>query len=153
MNDGLPQRATPAEFEAYLESVRRLVRERLIPAEPRLEGQETLPEDLTRLLREAGLFGISIPARYGGLGLTMEQQVRVMFEVTRASAVFRARFSTTIGLGSQPILHNGTEAQRREWLPRMASGEATAAFCLTEPEAGSDAGGLRTAARREGEHY
>jgi acyl-CoA dehydrogenase len=153
MNDGLPQRATPAEFEAYLESVRRLVRERLIPAEPRLEGQETLPEDLTRLLREAGLFGISIPARYGGLGLTMEQQVRVMFEVTRASAVFRARFSTTIGLGSQPILHNGSEAQRREWLPRMASGEATAAFCLTEPEAGSDAGGLRTTARREGEHY
>jgi acyl-CoA dehydrogenase len=76
-----------------------------------------------------------------------------MFEVTRASAVFRARFSTTIGLGSQPILHNGSEAQRREWLPRMASGEATAAFCLTEPEAGSDAGGLRTTARREGEHY
>ncbi len=153
MNDGLPQRATPAEFEAYLDGVRRLVRERLIPAEPRLDGQETLPEDLTRLLREAGLFGISIPTRYGGLGLTMEQQVRVMFEVTRASSVFRARFSTTIGLGSQPILYNGSEAQRREWLPRMASGEVTAAFCLTEPEAGSDAGGLRTAARREGEDY
>ncbi|MCX8133272.1 MAG: acyl-CoA dehydrogenase family protein [Roseococcus sp.] len=153
MTDGLAQRATPAEFEAYLEGIRRLVRERLIPAEPRLEGEETLPEDLTRLLREAGLFGLSIPLRYGGLGLSMEQQVRVMLEVTRASAVFRARFSTTIGLGSQPILYNGSEAQRQEWLPRMASGEVTAAFCLTEPEAGSDAGGLRTAARREGEDY
>lgn len=155
MNDALPmaERATPAEFETYLDGIRRLVRDKLIPGEPRLEGQETLPEDLTDLLREAGLFGISIPTRHGGLGLTMEQQVRVMFEVTRASSVFRARFSTTIGLGSQPILYNGTDAQRAEWLPRMASGEVTAAFCLTEPEAGSDAGGLRTTATRDGPDY
>ncbi len=155
MNDALPvaDRATPAEFASYLDGIARLVREKLIPAEPRLEGQETLPEDLTELLRQAGLFGISIPTRWGGLGLTMEQQVRVMFEVTRASSVFRARFSTTIGLGSQPILYNGTDAQRAEWLPRMASGEVTAAFCLTEPEAGSDAGGVRTMAVRDGDHY
>jgi acyl-CoA dehydrogenase len=83
----------------------------------------------------------------------MEQQVRVMLEVTYASSVFRARFSTTIGLGSQPILYNGTEAQRLAWLPRMASGEVTAAFALTEPEAGSDAGGLRASARREGSDF
>jgi len=142
--------APASDFDTYLDSLRRLVAERLIPAEPRLDDQETLPEDLTQLLRDAGLFGISIPAEYGGAGLTMEQQVRVMLEVTRASSVYRARFSTTIGLGSQPILYNGTEAQRREWLPRMASGEVTAAFCLTEPEAGSDAGSLRTAARQDG---
>jgi acyl-CoA dehydrogenase len=139
-----------SEFDAWLASVGRLVREVLIPAEPRLDGQETLPEDLTGRLRAIGLFGISIPHAYGGLGLSMEQQVRVMFEVTRASAVYRARFSTTIGLGSQPILYNGTEAQRQEWLPRMASGACTAAFALTEPEAGSDAGGVRTTARRDG---
>lgn len=142
-----------AEFDAYLDQVRRLVREVLIPNERRLEGEETLPEDLTQRLRDIGLFGISIPQRWGGLGLSMEQQVRVMFEVTRASAVYRARFSTTIGLGSQPILYNGTDAQRAEWLPRMASGQATAAFALTEPEAGSDAGGVRTAARRDGDSY
>lgn len=155
MNDAPPMAeiATPSEFAVYLDGITRLVRERMIPAEPRLEGQETLPEDLTELLRQAGLFGISIPTRWGGLGLTMEQQVRVMFEVTRASSVFRARFSTTIGLGSQPILYNGTDAQRAEWLPRMASGEATAAFCLTEPEAGSDAGGVRTTAARDGADY
>ncbi|MBX9700880.1 MAG: acyl-CoA dehydrogenase family protein [Acetobacteraceae bacterium] len=157
MTDGPPRHedAAPdsAAFAAYLDSIRRLVETRLIPAEPRLVGEETLPEDLTALLREAGLFGISIPARYGGGGLTMEQQVRVMFEVTRASSVYRARFSTTIGLGSQPILYNGTEAQRAEWLPRMASGAVTAAFCLTEPEHGSDAGGLTTRARRDGNHY
>lgn len=144
---------TAAEFDAYLESVRRLVRDVLIPGEKRLDGEETLPEDLTQRLREIGLFGISIPTRWGGLGLSMEQQVRVMFEVTRASAVYRARFSTTIGLGSQPILYNGTDAQRAEWLPRMATGKATAAFALTEPEAGSDAGGLRTSARRDGDSY
>ncbi len=144
---------TSAEFDTYLDSIRRLVREKLIPAEPRLDGQETLPDDLTQLLRDAGLFGISLPTRFGGLGLTMEQQVRVMFEVTRASSVYRARFSTTIGLGSQPILYNGTDAQRAEWLPRMASGEVTASFALTEPEAGSDAGGLRTSARRDGDDY
>jgi len=144
---------TAAEFDVYLESIRRLVREVLIPGEPRLDGAETLPDDLTQRLREIGLFGISIPTRWGGLGLSMEQQVRVMFEVTRASAVYRARFSTTIGLGSQPILYNGTDAQRAEWLPRMASGEVTAAFALTEPEAGSDAGGLRTTARRDGDCY
>lgn len=144
---------TAADFDTYLDSIRRLVREQLIPAEPRLDGQETLPEDLTQRLREIGLFGISIPTRWGGLGLTMEQQVRVMFEVTYASAVYRARFSTTIGLGSQPILYNGTDAQRAEWLPRMASGEATAAFALTEPEAGSDAGGVRTHARRDGDDF
>jgi len=147
------QSPSASEFEAYLASVRRLVREVLIPAEPRLDGQETLPEDLTERLRAIGLFGISIPIAHGGLGLSMEQQVRVMFEVTRASAVYRARFSTTIGLGSQPILYNGTEAQRQEWLPRMASGVCTAAFALTEPEAGSDAGGLRTKARREGDAF
>lgn len=155
MADGMTPAAQVSigEFDEYLGNVRRLVREKLIPAEPRLEGQETLPEDLTALLREAGLFGISIPQRYGGLGLTMEQQVRVMLEVTTASSVFRARFSTTIGLGSQPILYNGTEEQRREWLPRMASGEVTAAFALTEPEAGSDAGGLRATARRDGADF
>src|SRR3954454_14104091 len=114
-----PETGADADESApYLDPVRRLVDERLIPAEPRLDGEETLPEDLTARLREAGLFGISIPTAHGGLGLTMEQQVRVMFEVTRASAVYRARFSTTIGLGSQPILHNGTEAQRREGVPR-----------------------------------
>jgi len=153
MNDGVPPRATDGEFAQYLDSIRRLVAEKLIPAEPRLEGQETLPDDLTDALREMGLFGISIPTRHGGLGLTMEQQVRVMLEVTRASCVYRSRFSTTIGLGSQPILYNGSDAQRAEWLPRMASGEVTAAFCLTEPEAGSDAGGLRTTARRDGGEY
>ncbi len=142
-----------ADFPAMLSDVRRLVRDVLIPAEHRLEGADRMPEDLADALRAAGLFGISIPARYGGLELTMEAQITVMLEVTRASASFRARFSTTIGLGSQPILYNGTEAQRGEWLPRMASGALTAAFALTEPDYGSDAAGIATTASREGEQF
>ena len=150
---GTTAAVAPFDFDAYLARVRALVDGRLIPDERRLVGEETLPEDLAEELRRAGLFGISIPRAYGGLGLTMEQQVRVMFEVTRASSVYRARFSTTIGLGSQPILYNGTEEQRREWLPRMASGGATAAFALTEPDFGSDAGSIATRARRDGDHF
>jgi acyl-CoA dehydrogenase len=144
---------TAYDFSQYLAKIQGLTDQELIPAEPSLDGQETLPEPLTESIRAAGLFGISIPRDYGGLGLSMEQQVRVMLHVTRASASYRARFSTTIGLGSQPIRYNGTEEQRRTWLPRMAIGEVTAAFALTEPEAGSDAGSLATTARRDAGDY
>lgn len=143
----------PNDQDGYLATIQDLTDRVLIPAEPSLDGQETLPEALTEALRGAGLFGISIPREYGGLGLSMEAQVRVMLHVTRASASYRARFSTTIGLGSQPIRYNGTQEQRRAWLPRMAAGEVTAAFALTEPESGSDAGSLTTTARRDGGDY
>ena len=126
-----------------------LVHSVLIPAEHRLEGLERMPEDLTEALRQAGLFCLSIPRCYGGLGLTMEAQILVMLEVTRASAAFRSRFSTTIGLGSQPICYVATEAQRSAWLPGMASGSITAAFALTEPEYGSDASAIGTTATRD----
>jgi len=140
-------------FDAYLKQIRQLVREKLIPNEERLEGEDRMPADLAALLREAGLFGISIPPRYGGLGLSMEQQVLLMFEVTHASASYRAHFSTTIGLGSQPILHHGTEAQRRDLLPKLASGRMLAAFALTEPDFGSDAGSIATSVIRDGNDY
>ncbi len=143
----------PQDFAQYLARIKDMTDRVLIPAEPSLDGQETLPEPLTEAIRASGLFGISIPREYGGLGLSMEEQVRVMLHVTRASASYRARFSTTIGLGSQPIRYNGTEDQRRTWLPRMATGEVTAAFALTEPESGSDAGSLTTAARPDGGDY
>ncbi len=76
-----------------------------------------------------------------------------VMEFTRASCVYRARFSTTLGLSSQAILYNGTDEQKREWLPRMATGEVTASFALTEPEAGSDAGALKTKAVPDGNGY
>ena len=74
-------------------------------------------------------------------------------ELTRASVVFRSVIGTTVGIGSQGIVMDGTEAQKREWLPRLATGEAISSFALTEPEAGSDAASLRTTAVREGDFY
>jgi acyl-CoA dehydrogenase len=141
------------DFESYLAAIDRFTDEELIPNEPRLEEEDCVPEELTERMRELGLFGISIPEEYGGLACTQEEQVRLTFALTRASAVYRSRFSTTIGLTSQAILDFATEEQKRAWLPRMATGEVTGAFALTEPDAGTDAGSLKTTARRDGDHY
>jgi acyl-CoA dehydrogenase len=141
------------DFELYLDSIRRFTNEKLIPAERQVEEEDLVPENLVAEMRRLGLFGMTIPEEFGGLGLSMEQQVRATFEFTRASCVYRARFSTTLGLCSQAILFNGTEPQKAEWMPKMASGEVTASFALTEPQAGSDAGALTTKARKEGDSY
>ena len=141
------------DFNEFLTSLRRFVRETLRPNERRLESEDAVPPEILRKMCDMQLFATSLPKEYGGLGLSMEQQVRAHMELTQASCVYRSRLSTTIGLGSQPILHFGTEEQRQRYLPKMASGEITAAFGLTEPEAGSDAGSLRTTAKRHGDHY
>jgi acyl-CoA dehydrogenase len=140
-------------FELYLDSIRRFTNEKLIPGEHQVEEEDAVPEHLVAEMRRLGLFGMTIPEEFGGLGLSMEQQVRATFEFTRASCVYRARFSTTLGLCSQAILFSGTEPQKAEWLPKLASGEATASFALTEPQAGSDAGALKTKAWKEGDGY
>jgi len=141
------------DFELYLNSIRRFTEEKLIPAERQVEEEDKVPEEIVEEMRRLGLFGMTIPESYGGLGLSMEQQVRATFEFTRASCVYRARFSTTLGLCSQAILFNGTDEQKSEWLPKLASGEATASFALTEPQAGSDAGAISTKAVKAGTDY
>jgi acyl-CoA dehydrogenase len=100
-----------------------------------------------------GLFGLSIPEQYGGLGCTMSEEAAIIREMCRASVAFRSLIGTTVGIGSQGIVMDGTEAQKREWLPKFATGEAIASFGLTEPEAGSDAASLRTVAVRDGDNY
>ena len=135
-------------FDAHLAAVRAFTDEVLIPAEAEVERTDAIPEAIVQQMREIGLFAITLPEAVGGMGWTMEEQVRLTFEFTRASAVYRSRFSTTIGLCSQMLLDFGTEAQRQRYLPAMASGAVTAAFCLTEDAAGSDAGNVQTTARR-----
>ena len=148
-------RPTPAysDFETYLAAVEQFTDDVLIPNEPRLAEEMCIPEEITQQMRDLGLFGISIPEEYGGLDCSQEEQVRLTFAFTRGSAVYRSRFSTTIGLTSQAILDFATEEQKRAWLPRMATGEVTGAFALTEPDAGSDAGGLKTTARKDGNGF
>lgn len=148
-------RPTPqhARFEDYLAAVRHFSQDYLRPNEHRLEEEGEVPEDIVQAIRDIGLFAISIPEAYGGLGCSMEEQVLLTFEFTQASAVYRSRFSTTIGLCSQAILDFGTEEQKQKYLPGMAAGTITGAFALTEPEAGSDAGAVRTMAVRDGQGW
>ena len=141
------------DFETYLAAIQRFTDDELIPAEPRLEAEDCVPEELVQRMRDLGLFGISIPEEYGGLACTQEEQVLLTMAFTRASAVYRSRFSTTIGLTSQAILDFATTEQKQQWLPLMASGAVTGAFALTEPDAGTDAGSLKTTAVRDGDHY
>ncbi len=147
-------RGADAETMTLLrESVRRFTRERLVPLEEEVAREGRIPQDVVREMREMGLFGISLPTDYGGLGLTVAQEVDLIIEITWASAAFRSLLAMNIGVGSQAILMDGTEEQRRRWLPPIASGELIAAFALTEPDSGSDSAALRTRAVRDGDHY
>ena len=143
----------PEITQAFLDSVRTFVKERLVPAEHQVAETDEIPADIVADMKAMGLFGLTVPEAYGGLGVTMEEESLVMFEMGRTSPAFRSLFGTTVGIGSQGILIDGTQAQKDYWLPKLASGELTASFALTEPEAGSDAASLRTTARREGDHY
>src|SRR5829696_955578 len=133
-----------------LDTVERFVTERLRPLEERVAEEDRIPPDIVAEMRGLGLFGLSIPEEHGGLGLTMSEEAQVAFRLGRTSPAFRSLIGTNNGIGSQGIVIDGTPEQKAHWLPRMASGEIVGSFCLTEPEAGSDAGSLRTSARRDG---
>ena len=143
----------PETLEALLDSVRRFVRERLVPAENEVAETDEIPSSIVQEMRDLGLFGLTIPEKFGGLELTMEEECRVLLELCQTAPAFRSVIGTTVGIGSQGILIDGTPEQQAQWLPRMATGEVIASFALTEPEAGSDAASLRTTAIRDGDHY
>jgi acyl-CoA dehydrogenase len=140
-------------FGLLHESVRRFVQQRLVPNENRVEEEDEVPAEIVAEMRELGLFGISIPEQFGGIGLTMAQEAEVAMELGQTALAFRSVIGTNVGIGSQGILIDGTEAQKREYLPKIASGERIFSFALTEPNAGSDAASVQTSARLEGDHY
>ena len=136
-----------------LETVRRFVRETCVPLEAKVSEEDRVPDAVIDGMRALGLFGLSIPEEFGGLGLNMEEEVMVAFELGQTSPAFRSVIGTNVGIGSQGVVMFGTDEQKREWLPKLASGEVVASFALTEPEAGSDAASLRTTAIRDGDEY
>lgn len=140
-------------FDLLLASVQRFVRERLIPAENAVEEQDEVPADIVQDMKEMGLFGLSIPEAYGGIGLSMEQECRVAYEIGHTALAFRSVFGTNVGIGSQGILMDGTEEQKQTILPKVATGELIMSFALTEPDAGSDSAALKTRAELGGDHY
>ena len=135
-------------LDALLAEVARFVRERLIPREAEVAETDRVPDELVAEMRAMGLFGLSIPEEFGGLGLTMEEEVLFGFEIARASPAFRSLIATNNGIGSQGLVIDGSDEQKRRWLPRLASGEIVGSFALTEPDIGSDAASLTTRARR-----
>ena len=136
-----------------VDTIHRFVRDRLIPAEQSVAENDAIPEDIAREMKEMGLFGLSIPEEYGGLGLTMEEEALVAFEIGHTSPAFRSFFGTNNGIGAQGILIDGTEEQKQKYVPRLATGEVISSFCLTEPDVGSDAASLKTRADKDGDHY
>jgi acyl-CoA dehydrogenase len=140
-------------LDQLLTAIRRFVNERLIPLEAKVSEDDAVPAEALAEMRALGLFGLSIPEEFGGLGLSMEAECRVMFEFCRCSPAFRSAFGTNVGIGSQGLVMFGTEAQKQKYLPGIAAGEIVTSFALTEAEAGSDSAAVRTRAELKGDHY
>jgi acyl-CoA dehydrogenase len=140
-------------FAEMVREVRRFVREQVVPLEEQIDREDEVPERIRRQAAELGLFGFAIPVEHGGIGLSMRQEVELAFELGWTTPAFRSMFGTNNGIAGQVLLLGGTPEQQAELLPRLASGELTAAFALTEPEAGSSPADLTTTARREGEGW
>jgi len=143
----------PEVFRQLLDTVERFVREKLRPNEALVGETDRVPPEIVQQMREMGLFGLAIPEAYGGLELSLSEEIQVSFLLGGTSPAFRSMIGTNNGIGSQGIIIDGTEEQKSRYLPAMASGELVGSFCLTEPEAGSDAGSLRTNARRDGDGF
>jgi acyl-CoA dehydrogenase len=136
-----------------IEAVRRFVSERLRPLERQVADDDAIPDEVVEEMKALGLFGLSIPEEYGGLGLSMEDECSVAVELGRTSPAFRSSFGTNVGIGSQGLVMFGTAEQKAKWLPRIASGALITSFALTEPEAGSDSAAVQSKARRDGDVY
>lgn len=140
-------------LQGLLDTVARFVKERLRPIEAQVAMEDAIPAEVRQEIAEMGLFGLSIPEEYGGLGLTMEEEVYVALELGKTSPAFRSLIGTNNGIGSQGLILDGTAEQKERYLARMASGDLISSFALTEPDAGSDASSLKTTARRVDDGY
>ena len=143
----------PDTLDQLIDAVRRFVEERLIPLEAQVAEEDRIPDEVVEEMRDLGLFGLTIPEAYGGLGLSTEEECRVVMELGRTSPVFRSVFGTNNGIGSQGIVMDGTEEQKRHYLPLLATGEVIGCFALTEPDAGSDSAAVQTKAVKDGDEY
>jgi acyl-CoA dehydrogenase len=143
----------PEDLRLMIDTVRRFVKKELEPISQQVEEEGKIPEPVVQQMRELGLFGLSLPEKYGGLELGTLGECLVYEELSQTNACFRTRVSTNNGIGSQGILLDGTEEQKERYLPKLASGQWTGCFALTEPEAGSDAANLKTIAVLKGDHW
>ena len=141
------------EFSTFLDTLRAWVRERAIPREAEIAEANHVPDDMVADMAARGFFGWSIPEAFGGAGFTTEELVQAAMELSYAATAVRARVGTNTGIGSEALVVDGTEAQKQAYLPKLARGEITGCFALTEKEAGSQATALQTTAVRDGDDY
>ena len=143
----------PENLRMMQDTILRFVKQDLEPISKKVEEEDNIPEEIVQKMRDLGLFGLAIPEEYGGLGLGTFGECLVYEELTKTNACFRSRIGTSNGIGSMGILFDGTKEQKQAYLPRIASGQWTACFALSEPEAGSDAANVQTTAVRDGDHF
>jgi acyl-CoA dehydrogenase len=143
----------PKQELLYLDRIKKFVQEELNPISLQVETSGEIPEAIVEKMRRLGLFGLAIPGKYGGLGLSTLGEILVYEELTQTNACFRSRIGTSNSIGSMGILFDGTEDQKQKYLPWIAQGERTAAFALTEPDAGSDAANIQCRAVLDGDHW
>ncbi|OQS16220.1 acyl-CoA dehydrogenase [Nocardia donostiensis] len=141
------------DFSYILDQVRHFVRDAVVPRENEIMATNSIPDDIRGAAAHMGLFGYAIPAEWGGLGLNLRQDVELAMEFGYTTLALRSMFGTNNGIAGQVLVNYGTEAQKKQWLEAIASGEVVASFALTEPGAGSNPAGLRTSARRVGDDW
>ncbi|MBU1707167.1 acyl-CoA dehydrogenase family protein [bacterium] len=140
------------EQTALRDLVRKIADEKVRPLAAKLDREGIFSWDLVKIFAESGLYGVVVPEEYGGTGQGVLELAIVSEELAKACAGVTLAVAAS-ALGMFPIIISGNEEQKNRYLPELAEGKHLAAFCLTEPEAGSDAGSLRTRAKRDGDHY
>src|SRR4051812_13214706 len=142
------------EHHALLrKTVRDFARVEVLPHARKWDEEERFPKEIVPKLANLGLLGIRIPEQYGGSGMDTTSYAICVEEIARADGSLALTVASHNGLGTGHILNFGSDAQKERYLPKAAAGEWLAAWALTEPGSGSDAAGLATTARREGDTW
>src|SRR3954468_5214335 len=141
------------EHETLRKTVEEFARDVVAPQAERLDADEEFPYDIVRQMGDMGLFGLPFPEEYGGMGGDYFALCLALEELARVDSSVAITLEAAISLGAMPIYRFGTDEQQARWLPSLTSGEALAAFGLTEPGFGSDAGGTQTRAVLDGDEW
>lgn len=141
------------DIEMLRKTVRDFVQTEVEAVAMEIEEKDEIPEHIVNMSKEMGLFGISIPEEYGGLGLSMVDKCAIFEELGKTHNGYTTLIGAHAGIGTVGIVELGTEEQKRRYLPKMATGEWIGAFALTEPSAGSNAANLKTVAVKKGDRY
>ena len=147
------QSELPEDYRMLRDTVREFAREVVAPVAARHDEEHSFPYEVVSQMAELGLFGLPFPEEYGGQGGDYFGLCLAIEELANVDQSVAITLEAGVSLGATPVYRFGNEQQRQEWLPRLASGQALGAFGLTEPDAGSDAGGTRTTARDDGDEW